>query len=307
MTVRAVVTDGSGQAVVRDVADPDVHPGEALVEVEATSLNRGELNRIRSAPAGWRPGWDFAGRVVRSSPEGPGEGARVVGILEGRAWAERVAVPATWLAELPPGLPPAQAAALPTAGLTALRMLRLGVGALGRRVAITGAAGGVGRFAVQLARLAGAHVTAIVGSSSRAEGLLELGADEVVTGFREAAGPYDLVLESAGGESLAHLATRLDAYGTLISFGNSSNQPTTLQDVRAFYLGGSRRIQAFTLFHGFPADPPNRDLRYLAGLVAGGSLDPQVEVEMPWTDMGAALSRLEDRSVRGKLVLTLGT
>lgn len=305
MTVHAVVADGAGHAVIREVADPTVGPGDALVEVEATSLNRGELNRIRAAPAGWRPGWDFAGKVIQSSPGGPTEGTRVVGIVDGGAWTERVAVPASWLAELPSGLSVVQAAAVPTAGLTALRMLRLGVGALGRRVAITGAAGGVGRFAVQLARLAGAQVTAIVGSSARADGLKELGADEVVTDFHTATGPYDLVLESAGGGSLAHLATTLGPHGTLVCFGNSSNQPTTFQDVRAFYLGGSRRIQAFALFHALPADPPNQDLKYLADLVARGTLDPQIEDEMAWTELDQALARLEDRSVRGKLVLTI--
>jgi NADPH:quinone reductase-like Zn-dependent oxidoreductase len=303
--VRAIVADGSGCAVIRYVEDPTAGAGEALVEVEAFSLNRGELNRIRSAQRGWRPGWDVAGRVVEAAGEGPGEGSRVVGIVEGGGWAETVAVRTDWLAELPPAVSSAQAAALPTAALTALRMLRLGIGALGRRVAVTGAAGGVGRFAVQLARLGGAHVTAIAGSEERAEGLRELGADEVVTRFEDAAGPFDLVLESAGGDSLAHLATRLELDGMLVCFGNSSNRPTTFPDVRDFYLGGSRRIQAFTVFHGFATDPPGRDLRYLAELVALGRLDPQVEATMPWTELDEALVRLADRSVRGKLVLTV--
>jgi len=305
MTIRAILADGVGHAAIREVDDPAPGSGEALVEVEAFSLNRGELNRIRSAKVGWRPGWDLAGRVITAAAGAPPEGARVVGIVEGGAWAERVAVRASWLAELPPEVSSGQAAALPTAALTALRTLRLGVGAIGRRVAITGAAGGVGRFAVELARLAGAQVTAIAGSEERAEGLRELGADEVVTDYRRAAGPFDLVLESAGGDSLAHLATRLDLDGTLVSFGNSSNRPTTFRDVRDFYLGGARRIQAFTVFHGFPADPPGRDLRYLAELVAAGRLHPQIEAELPWTELEDALARLENRSVRGKLVLTV--
>ena len=71
MTVPAVVADGTGQASIRDVAAPNPGSGQALVEVEAVSLNRGVLNRIRSARYGWRPGWDLAGRVVRPAGDGP--------------------------------------------------------------------------------------------------------------------------------------------------------------------------------------------------------------------------------------------
>jgi NADPH:quinone reductase len=304
--MRALVADpdAPGGIAIQEVAEPEADRGEAIVDVHAISLNRGELNRLRAAAAGWRPGWDIAGIVRAAAAGSPPVGARVVGVLTGGAWAERVAVPGDWLAELPTEVSFAQAAALPVAGLTALRTLRLGPAILGRRVLVAGAAGGVGRFAIQLARLGGAEVTAIAGSPERAEGLRELGAREVVTDLTELHGRYDLVLESAGGDSLARLATMVHPDGTLVMFGNSSRQPTTF-NVSEVYLGGAVRLQGFMVFHGLAADPPGRDLGYLAGLVAEGRLDPHVAGELPWTEMPEALRRLADRTVPGKLVLTL--
>jgi NADPH:quinone reductase-like Zn-dependent oxidoreductase len=238
------------------------------------------------------------------APGSPPLGARVVGVLAGGAWAERVAVPGHWLAELPAGVSIAQAASLPVAGLTALRTLRLGPAIPGRRVLITGAAGGVGRFAVQLARLGGAEVTAIAGSPERTAGLRELGAAEVVTDLDQLRGRYDLILESAGGESLARLATLIATDGTLVMFGNSSRQPTTF-NVSDVYMGGAIRLVGFMIFQTLGGDPPGRDLAYLAGLVAEGRLDPHVAGELPWTEMPEALRRLAGRSVPGKLVLTI--
>jgi NADPH:quinone reductase len=296
--VKALVVDAAApeRIALREVEQPPSGRGEELVQVRAISLNRGEVNRIAMAADGWRPGWDIAGVLP--------DGRRVVGVLDGAAWAEQVTVPAGQLATLPDEISFAQAAALPVAGLTALRILGFGRALLGSRVLITGAGGGVGRFAIQLARRGGAHITAIAGSEERARGLRELGADAVVIGHEAVRGRYDLVLESAGGESLAHLMTCVDPDGTLVMFGNSSNQPTTF-NVRDVYLGGYVRLQGFTLFHGFPADPPARDLAYLLGLVAEGSLDPMVAGELPWERMPEAIARLRQRSVPGKLVLAL--
>jgi NADPH:quinone reductase-like Zn-dependent oxidoreductase len=307
MTVRAVFVDSSGpqRVAIREVADPEPGRDEAVVAVRAISLNRGELNRIVEGVDGWRPGWDIAGVVEQpAATGGPPAGARVVGVLGGAAWAERVAVPVTQLAVLPDAVSFVQAAALPVAGLTALRILREGRSLMGSRVLVTGASGGVGRFAVQLAHQGGAHVTGIVGSPERAAGLAELGADAVVVGHEAVEGRYDLILESVGGESLANLLTHVDPDGTLVMFGNSSRQPTTF-NVLSVYLGGHVRLQGFTLMHRFPGDPPARDLAYLASLVAAGGLDPQVAGEMPWAEMARALEQLRARTVPGKLVLTL--
>lgn len=304
--MKALVVDGTapGRIAVSEVPDPSPGRGEALVDVRAISLNRGELRALRTVGDGTRPGWDFSG-VLRSDIGAAGltSGARVVGILPGGAWAEQVAVPQAWLAELPDDVSFAQAAALPTAGLTALRTLRVGPAILGRRVLVTGASGGVGRFAVQLARLGGAEVTALVGSEARAAGMRELGAHHVVVDLAQLRGRFDLILESVGGDTLARLLTSLDPQGTLVMFGNSSEATTTF-NVRDLYLDARIRLQGFELFYG--GDPFGRDLGYLARLVAEGNLDPQLAGELPWQDMPTALKRLGDRGVAGKHVLTLG-
>jgi NADPH:quinone reductase-like Zn-dependent oxidoreductase len=304
--MRALVADSSapGRIALRDVPEPVPAPGEVLVEVRAFSLNRGELRMLGTAADGWRPGWDFAGILQSDIQDGPRAGARVVGIRQSGAWAERVAVSRAWMAELPDRVSFAQAAALPTAGLTALRILRLGPAILGRRVLVTGASGGVGRFATQLAHLGGAEVTALVSSSSaRAAGLRELGADEVVSDIAQLRGRFDLILESVGGDTLGRLVTMVDPQGTLVMFGNSSNDLTTF-NVRDIYLDALIRLQGFELFFG--GDPFCPDLAYLVTLVAERKLDPQLAGELSWEEMPEALERLRNRDVAGKVALTLG-
>ena len=303
--MRALVVDGSapGRIAIREVPEPAVGRDEVVVDVRAFSLNRGEVRMLGIAPDGWRPGWDFAG-VLRSDVEdGPRAGARVVGIRQGETWAERVAVPRDWIAEIPDGVTFTQAAALATAGVTASRILRLGPAILGRRVLVTGASGGVGRFAIQLAHLGGAEVTALVsGRSTRAAGLTELGADEVVSDIGALRGRFDLILESVGGETLGRLMAMIDPRGTLVMFGNSSDEPTTF-DVRDLYNDAMVRLQGFELFYG--GEPFGRDLGYLARLVAEGRLDPQLGGERRWDQMAEAIELVRSRDVAGKVALTI--
>ena len=304
--MRALVVDGDapGRIALREVAEPAVVPGEVLVQVRAISLNRGEMRALRTAGEGTRPGWDVAGTLLSDVDGGPRAGARVVGIRAGQTWAERVAVPVDALAELPAAVSFAQAAVLPTAGLTAMRVLRQGPAILGRRVLVNGASGGVGRFAVQLAHLGGAEVTALVrGDSSRAAGLRELGADHVASSVDDLDGRFDLILDSVGGAGLGRLMTIVHPAGTLVMFGNTSDEPTTF-NVRDIYNDALVRFQGFELFYG--GEPFGRDLGILAGFVASGRLDPQLAGELPWTAIASALDRLNSRDVPGKLALIVG-
>ena len=155
-TNQAVVVDQKsyGKLIIHDIAMPQPLPSEALVRVSAISLNRGETRRSIQAEDGWHPGWDLAGVVEQAAADGSGppSGGRVVGFVPNGAWAQHVAVPTHSLASLPDVVTFAQAAPLPVAGLTALYALAKRGELLGRRVLITGATGGVGDFAVQLAQ-----------------------------------------------------------------------------------------------------------------------------------------------------------
>ena len=159
---------GAGPVEVREVPEPTPAANEALVEVRAFSLNRGELRLFQVRPEDWRPGQDIAGIVLKQAADGtgPAVGARVVALCDWEGWAERAAVPSHRIAPIADNVSFAAAASLPVAGLTALRALRHGAPLLGKRVLIAGAAGGVGNLAVQLAARSGVRVTAIVGRTS---------------------------------------------------------------------------------------------------------------------------------------------
>ena len=171
--MKALVADqhAPGRVAIRDVPIATAQRDEVVVEVHAVSLNRGELRMLRSAPTGFRPGWDFSGILRDDVDDQIRAGSRVVGIVEGGSWAQQVAVRRDWLAAIPNSVPFERAAVVPTAGLTAMRTLRRAGVSVGDRVLITAAAGGVGRFAVQLAALAGATVTTLVTSRSDADAL----------------------------------------------------------------------------------------------------------------------------------------
>lgn len=291
---------------LREVAEPAPAPNEALVEVKAVSLNRGEVNRTMQAEDGWRPGWDVAGVVLAAAADGSGPpaGARVVGLLAEGGWAQRVAVSTTQLSGIPDGCSFAAASTLPVAGLTALRALAVAGRLLGRRVLVTGGAGGVGRFAIQLGRRAGAEVTAVVGRPERRAGLRGLGASAVVVGIDAAEGPFDLILESVGGASLARALTLIAPGGTVVTLGNSSREPTTFDARDVFFAGG--RLYGFHLvLHEIVREAAAADLGYLARLVAEGALDPQIAAEVSWRAAGPVMWALLGRRIDGKAVLLL--
>ena len=230
-----VATPGAAGGVTLGVApDPEPGRGRAVVAVKAVSLNRGEVRGLADAGEGTVPGWDLAGEVVAAATDGngPAVGTRVVAMVGSGAWAERAAVPVGFLAPLPDEVSFAAASTLPVAGLTAQRAIAIGDRCADGRVLVTGAAGGVGHFAVQLAGHLGADVTAVVGRPERGAELERLGASRVSVGMPDA-GEYDLVLEAVGGESLAAALSMVAPGGCVVTYGCASGEPTTWRSRRA--------------------------------------------------------------------------
>lgn len=284
-----------------EVPDPLPSPAQAVIDVHATSVNFGEVNFMaeRQAP-GFIAGNDSAGVVVEAAADGTGPqaGTRVACFGRSGGWAHRQAVDTEQMAALPDEIDFAAAAAVPAAGLTALRSLR-GLGAVvGRRILVTGASGGVGRYAVQLGAQAGAHVVAAVGRPERGEGLSELGAAEIVVGLDEVE-PVFGVLDTVGGALLAQAFGLLEGGGLLQSIGVASLEPSVIDfEVQRLRVSGTR-IEAF----GVGSHPAAEDLGDLLELLRQGRLDPQIGWRGDWQRVHEAVQALRARNVNGKAVL----
>lgn len=312
--VQAVVVDTAGnqRLAIKSVPLAPAYRDEVTIRVRAISLNRGEVNRaMRSAEAGFRPGWDFVGSVEETAPEGggPAKGARVVGMLPSGAWAEVIRAPKDAVAVLPDAVTDAQAATLPVAGLTALHALRQGGLLLGRRVLIDGASGGVGHLACQLASAAGAIVHGHLRNAQFRSMVADWCGDRTIVGpdLNAAAsfGPFHLILDSVGGSALGAALGMLQAGGTCVTFGVSEGPQATF-DSGAFFRAGGARLYGLILFSELKkVEPASEGLALLAGLIAAGTLRPRIEIEASWTDINAVARQLLDRSFMGKAVLHL--
>jgi NADPH:quinone reductase len=308
--MRAVLVDPSapGHLAVAEAPDPVPLSNQALVRVQAISLNLGEVRRARRSEAGVHLGWDLAGTVIAEAADGSGPpvGSRIVGLVKTGSWAELAAVDTRMMAVLPEQVSFAQAAALPVAGLTALYALEQGGQLLGRRVLVTGASGGVGLYGVQLAKLSGATVTALIRRETHRNLVREAGADNVVVGDRAtgaaAHGPYHCILDSVGGAVLSDCLHLVRKGGVLVNYGVSAGEQATI-DVADFFRIGRTRYYGLYLFTEFGRRSAEDGLGVLAGLVASGRLKVTINAEGSLAELGTLAERLYNREIAGKAVI----
>jgi NADPH2:quinone reductase len=208
-------------------------------------------------------------------------------------------VPVERLTPLPDAVEAERATGFGIAGLTALRALRRGDRLLGARVLITGASGGVGTFAVQLAAAGGAEVTALTGAH-RSIDLEALGAHLVITSLDDGDGDFDLVLESVGGEVLLAALRRTAPRGHLVLLASSSGDSAPIT-ISSFLAHARQTVHPFWVHDS--GEPVGEDLADLARLTARGLLEPVVGWAGSWDHLHQAMQALRDRRVVGKAVL----
>jgi NADPH:quinone reductase-like Zn-dependent oxidoreductase len=323
--VKAIVQDKFGPAdglELRDIETPEIGPTEVLVRVHAAGVDRGVWHvmtglpyPIRLAGYGFRapkygvPGSDLAGVVTAVGADvtrfAPGDEVFGTGI---GTYAEYARARQDQLAAKPTTLSFEQAAALPTSGVTALQALRdRGAVQPGQHVLVIGASGGVGTFAVQLAKAFGAEVTGVC-STTKVDRVRSLGADHVVDYSRDdfaATGTrYDLILDVGGNTSLSRLRRALTPKGTLVIVGGETSGK---------WLGGTdRQVRAMVLsmfvsqkLGTFIAAVKHEDLLVLAQLAESGQLTPAVDRTFALAEAPKAIRHLEEGHARGKVVVTI--
>ncbi|ANW21364.1 zinc-binding dehydrogenase [Streptomyces clavuligerus] len=309
--MRALIVDRSAPGGLRLAGTTDPVPAahQALVRVRAVSLNPAEFRYVLpQAPDGAVIGWDAAGVVERAAADGsgPAAGTPVITLGLSGAWAELQAVDTALIGTVPDGADPAVMSTLPVAAGTALRGLRRLGPVLGRRVMITGATGAVGRFAIQLAVRAGAHVTAVSRDTSRTEELLALGAHEVVAGPAAVTAPVHGVLDTVGGSVLPAAYQALGEGGVLVLAGAASGQDTVFGP-GTLLADPARHHRAVHTFFLMAEGGIDQDLTWLAAETAAGRLRPHIARRGDWaaTDTVDTIAAVAGSRLPGKAVLTL--
>jgi NADPH:quinone reductase-like Zn-dependent oxidoreductase len=322
--MRAVVQTGYGSADVLSVTEttrPSIGDHEVLVEVRAAGMDRGTWHLMAGLPYAIRlvsglrhpkneiPGLDLAGVVLAVGADvtrfRPGD--EVFGIGRG-SFAEYSAAREDKLARKPPSLGFVQAAAIPVSGLTALKALEsVGHAKAGQNVLIVGASGGVGTFAVQIAKAMGARVTGVC-STSKVDLVRSIGADDVIDytneDFADREHEFDLILDIGGNPSISRLRRALTATGTAVITGGEEGGRLTGgldRQLRALALSPFVRQRLTT----FVNKEHYTGLERLAELVEKGQLVPSIERTYPLAETPPAMRHLAAGRARGKLVITL--
>ena len=310
--MKAVLVDPAapGGLKISEVERPVLTPNQALVKVMASTLNAGELRMAKSAPAGARIGWDVAGIVEQQAADGsgPAVGTRVAGAAGTGAWAEYVVVPTDALGELPEGVSFTVAATLPVAAVTALHAVEHGTSLLARRALVTGAAGGVGHFAVQIAKRYGAGVVGQVRREEQRRLVLDCGADEVVVTTDGAAlkefAPYRLIVDGVGGAVLSSALGLLAPGGACAIYGAVGGADVSFS---AWSLVASGAVvQGAGRNDPVVRESGSEGMARVLALVADGRLKPHLAAEESWTDIGRLAKEFGTHGRAGKTVIRMG-
>jgi NADPH:quinone reductase-like Zn-dependent oxidoreductase len=317
--VKAIVQTayGSIQALqLKNIDRPKVGEEDVLVRVRAVGLNAGDYFTLMGTPPSVRlavglskpyqdfvPGWDLAGQVatVGSKVKGLRRGDHVFGACRGTC-AQYACAREEKFARKPTNLTYEQAAAVPTAAATALRGLRdAGKLRAGQKVLINGASGGVGTFAVQIAKLLGAEVTGVC-SAKNVELVRSLGADHVVDytqeDFTQRGEKYDLVLDNVGGRPISDYRRILTGRGTLLPNTGHAGMGYLIE---AFILSTLLRRHA----RPFLGTPTNENLVFLTGVIESGDLNPVIDRTYLFEETAEAIAYVGTGHARGKVVVRL--
>jgi NADPH:quinone reductase-like Zn-dependent oxidoreductase len=305
---------------LKNIDQPVITDDAVLVRVHAAAVGKGDWLTVKGLPYVARlryglpnpkhpvPGFDVAGRIeaVGSNVTQLQPGDEVFGWCDG-SFAEYAAVPEGQLALKPTNLTFEQAAAVPISGFAALQALRDTGGVQpGQQVVIIGASGGVGSFAVQLAKAFGAEVTGVCSTQS-VDMVESIGADHVIDytqqDFARSGQRYDLILEMAGNRSLADLRRALTPKGTLVLVGGSGGR---------WFMGTGRTLRAVLVspfvgqrLRSFFSKPKRTDLLVLKEFLEAGKVRPVIDRAFPLSETPEAISYVGERSTQGKTVITV--
>ncbi len=322
-TMNAIVQPEYGSTAVlrfEEVERPTLGDGEVLVRVHAASVCKGDVHLLTGTPyllrlmfGLLRPKRRIAGQEMAGTVEAVGPnvtalkpGDEVYGQMPGGAFAEYVCAPANMFAPKPANLTFEQAAAVPISGMTALQGLR-DVGQLkpGQKVLINGASGGVGTFAVQVAKALGAEVTAVC-STRHVDKVRSLGADRVIDYTREdfARGPerYDVMLDLVGNRSLADCRAVLAPEGIFVSSAGSpgGNWIGPIVWMLKVMLAGMFGRQKMAVLMSMPKQ---QDLLFLRSLIEAGKVTPVIERRYALRETAAAVGHVAEGHSQGKTVI----
>jgi NADPH:quinone reductase-like Zn-dependent oxidoreductase len=323
--MKAIVQDAYGMPqdvlTLQEIEKPSIGEDEVLVQVRAAGVHIGDwlvgsglpymirMGYGLTKPKNRVPGMEFSGQIeaVGKNVTQFQLGDDVFGFSNAGAFAEYVTVSQDAVAMKPTNASFEEAAALPISGFTAIQALRdVGKVQSGQKVLVIGASGGVGTYAVQIAKAFGAEVTGVC-STRNMDMVRSIGADHVVDYSQEDvtknAQQYDLILDTAGNRPLADLRRVLTPNGTLVIVGGSGGP---------WLMGTGRSLKALALspFTGqkltmFLSKTTKDDLASLADLVDSGDVAPAIDRTYPLSEAAAALSHVGERHTRGKTVITM--